>query len=64
MLPVEVVGYVIATILAIQRSLALAVVGIVAVVRARREDIPAVMRAFVGIGSTEVDGANPRSPVR
>jgi hypothetical protein len=46
MLPVEAVGYVIATILAVQRSLALCVVGIVAVIRARREDIPAVMSAL------------------
>jgi hypothetical protein len=37
---------VIAAVMAVQRSLALCVVGIVAVIRARREDIPAVMSAL------------------
>jgi hypothetical protein len=56
MLPVEVVGYVIATILAVQRSLALCVVGVVAVVRARREDIPAVVRALALHTESKVTG--------
>lgn len=46
MFPLPVVGYVIAAILAVQRSLALCIIGIVAVIRARREDIPAVMGAL------------------
>jgi hypothetical protein len=48
MFPIEVVGYVIATILAVQRSLALCIVGVVAVVRAPREDIAAVVAALSG----------------
>lgn len=64
MFPLEAVGYVIATLLAVQRSLALCVVGIVAVVRAERQDIPAVVRALTGSNATEVDNAKPRSALR
>jgi hypothetical protein len=39
MFPIEAAGYVIAAILAAQRSLALCVVGLVAVIRAPQEDI-------------------------
>jgi hypothetical protein len=38
---------------------------VVAVVRAERRDIPAVVRALTrGGDSTEIDGADPRSPLR
>jgi hypothetical protein len=57
MVSLEVLGYVIAAILAIQRSLALCAVGVVAVVRAPREDIAAVVRALVAGGATEVHGS-------
>ena len=46
MFPLEAVGYMIAAVLAVQRSLALCVVGVVAVIRAKREDIPAVVSAL------------------
>lgn len=45
-------------------SLAFCVVGVVAIVRAKLHDIPAVVRALVGSRAREVDGANPRLPLR
>jgi hypothetical protein len=64
MLSVQVVCYVIAIILAVPRSLAVCVVGTVAVIRVERDDIPEVVRAMFGCDTTEVDKANPRSRLR
>ena len=46
-------GYILAAIITVPPSLAFMVVGVVAVVRANRKDVPAVVRALVRAGPTE-----------
>lgn len=63
MLPIETLGSVVVAAILGPRTVALCVVGIVAVIRAERRDIPAVMRALTRTGAND-DSGNLRLPLR